>query len=382
MARCILHVGMAKTGTKSIQKTLFSTDALGDALYLTDYSAEMLGRKGVHEPRKVKNGKNTALFNAATRSITLGYGSVERFTEKSVRLRRAASTESFVEKRNIYRKGIEQFFLENINKDVVISTEGFMALNDDEFQDFLQTIHHKEILVIAYVRDPFDLAGSRLQQMVRMGRDIPDIKNMNLVADYKKHFVKFLNDRCTLMPIHYDRKNLKNGCVVQDFCERIGVTVRPDQVVQSSPGLSRDAVTLVLHMSRWRKAQGLSHLPLNPLANWLLGGKKIAVHPDLYRKSERRAKKGIAWMEDLLGVKFVEPYEMPHSIRQFEELENISDAAREWVREECGPGDDVGRTVSEAAEVWLESHSDWRRDRSTAEPARRKVRSNAKVVQP
>jgi hypothetical protein len=328
MARCILHVGMHKTGSSSIQATLGNVDLPGVAvLKTTDANQSGLIRTAFDNPARLARG----------RAKTRGPGTAEVLKKR----------------RGRFRSVIADFLAENAAQDVIISAEGFDNLSKAAFKDFLSLVPHQEISVIAYVRPPHGHMESAIQQRIKSGAT--DISQRPPIPRYERVLSKYNAPKIDFQPVLFSKSTLRNGCVVQDFFNRIGHAIEPEQVAVSNEGVSRDAVSLVLVMNLWRIEQGLLPLNMNRVAPWLetLKGPKLTIHPNAYAEAAQLNQGNIAWVEKLLGHDFTPRDPLPDDIRDLSELLTPSDAAVAWLRAQGADDDGIPEAMNTASRARL-----------------------------
>lgn len=281
MNRCILHVGTHKTGSSAIQATLNAMSLPQDIVLMAD--------PGPNQSTTIRNA-----FSGIKEISRLRRSN----TKASSGIKEASTTKC------------RDFLTENSKKTVIISAEGFDNISEIGLQELVNIIPHKTIEIVCYVRDPHGQMESALQQRIKAG--MADLKWPSLIFSYKKAVSKYFRNDVKLDLVPYDRSTLLNGCVVQDFCARVGVSIEKDQVVAANIGLSKDAVSLLLHMNRFRQRRGENVQALRkavPSMRVLLNelkGDKISIAPSLFHAASAERKEDIEWMEGKLGFKFKE----------------------------------------------------------------------------
>lgn len=328
MARCILHVGMHKTGSSSIQATLDRVDLPGVAV--------------LQKPHSNQSGPIRAAFD-----------DFDRYSTALARTKGPGASDGLAAKRGRFRASITEFLASNADRDVIVSAEGFDNLTSEALQDFLGLVPHKEVKVIAYIRAPHGHMESALQQRIKAGAT--DIPIASPVPRYDDVLSKYQAPGLDFEPVLFDKGNLRNGCVVQDFFSRIGHEISPGEVQISNEGISQDAVSLILLMNKWRARQGLLPLNMNPLISWLrtIKGPKLTIHPEVFELAAKPHRESISWVEDLLDHKFTLRDALPNDIRSLSEILEPSDAAISWVREQGANEPDVAEAMNAASTLRL-----------------------------
>lgn len=172
----ILHVGMHKTGTTSIQNTLFNTT-----------NNKLLEKKDYLYPLSWPNNHSIPIFSAFCDypenyhiNIKKGY--------------------SITEITNINKQYLESLKMEIAKREqskLIISGEDISVLSIDNLNDFkkyLKSISTNDvsIKVVVYVRDPVSWSASVIQQRIKGGTTYQN-SLLDLRADLKNYFFNILN---------------------------------------------------------------------------------------------------------------------------------------------------------------------------------------------
>lgn len=158
MKKLIVHPGMPKSGSTSIQIALERT-RIGDASWnLLDFDF---------------NGANSSLFLASAFS-----------TRRRSKIPESLQNSLFKEER-VARRMLE--FQDSKSKLSVISAEGLWGWGDEEFKRMIKHFDPDEVSVRVVIRDPWTSAGSFFQQQLKSGKaelSVPEI-------DYRTSLRKF-----------------------------------------------------------------------------------------------------------------------------------------------------------------------------------------------
>jgi hypothetical protein len=329
--RCVLHFGMHKTGSSSIQASLFRKP-LGEGFHYVDF--------GVDNP----TGPILNMFQApelrykhlVARGARLGY---EAFlAERDPRRERLSAELSGVRARTL-----------------IISAEGLTLLSESELASFRDYIgqYVDAIDAFAYVRRPKEFMESMFQQQVkgRLGR----LDLRELYPAYRQRFEKF--DRVFgVEHVHYrlfGAERFPGGCVVQDFCDRVGVPLAKDAIVRVNEGLSRNAVALLYVYRKYARAIGSDRytigqdkLLVEELAK--LRGPKLRFSWQVVEPVLKENESDLGWMETRLGVSLREipgPRE-PDAIQDEADLLTLDPGTLNWLgtrlRRQEGGSDTAG----------------------------------------
>jgi hypothetical protein len=283
MSRCVIHIGMRKTGSSSIQQSLngFADGAFayadinghpnhGGPLY--SLFADDPGRLGSHR-----------------------------------RTRRSA--DEIAEYMRDARKGLERSIEHAGGKTIIYSGEvcshlfthsGLRRLHDYFAARF------KRVDIVAYIRSPAGYIGSNFQQRVKNAAS-----RISLERDYfsyRKNLSKFdeLFGREHVHFWKFEPKAFPGGCVVRDFCSRLGIEFPVERIVRANESLSREAVALIYtYRKRGRNMDSTSMTgPENSnLVQRLMdiGRSPFRFSPDVLRPVLEKNRADIEWMEARLG---------------------------------------------------------------------------------
>jgi hypothetical protein len=221
-SRVVLHIGMHKTGTSSIQHRLAAAPATDEFCYLD------LGRGPNH---------SGAMYSAFA-SDPGEYHFFKRLRSDAAQIKAMGDA---------VRERIDAQIAGPGAATRVISGEDITAIDLaglETLRDYLAA-RTGSIQVIAYVRPPLAYMQSAFQQRVRggMGRLIFP----NLYPNYRKRFEKFEqvfgSTRVRLMP--YAKQNFIDGDVVADFCGQIGIDAPMGPTLSLNPSYSCRAISLL-----------------------------------------------------------------------------------------------------------------------------------------
>ncbi|UQB43272.1 hypothetical protein JX580_05190 [Thiomicrospira microaerophila] len=154
------------------------------------------------------------------------------------------------EAKRIKTRLIDSFAL-NTEADYIISGEGLIRLSTVELQEMKAFFsqYFDRFFICGYVREPISYMESDFQQRIKGGLDRFVIHG----PQYHNRFEKFdqVFGKEALHLWLFNPKDFMNNCVVQDFCNRLGVEIKPEQVVVSNDGLSFPAVSLLYTARRY-----------------------------------------------------------------------------------------------------------------------------------
>ncbi|BCN92753.1 hypothetical protein THMIRHAM_05380 [Thiomicrorhabdus immobilis] len=310
---------MHKTGSSSIQQTLAALPQNGNVIY-------------------------ASFANFDNHSLPF-IGMFAETPEKHHIFRRQGNSRSEIKAEAIEHKAslIEQFNRYK-TENFIISGEGIIYLSESELLDvyaFLKS-YFDEIIVCAYIRAPISFMESAFQQRLKNGK-----ASFNIIGpDYKNKFAKFekVFGAESVQYWAFNQRELKNGCVVEDFCSKINFKFSPQFIKQKNIGLSLDAIKILYYLKKndieiSRISRGI--LKDKQLVRLLssIKGSKLRFGNELSEKLIRENSQDIAWMQkrlesslnednesnggginyekDLLNVNFKSSYKFSLAVVQF-----------------------------------------------------------------
>lgn len=270
----LLHIGMNKTGTSSIQATFSDYDD-GRTRYA------QLGLQN-----------HTGPFH-------LIFGDEERWRQ---RLSSGAKPRRLLQLRqDALGKLKDELALGR--KTIIVSGEGIAYLRQSEIKRMRRFFHKHgyRTLVFAYIREPAGFSASVFQQRVKGRLDRFSIDRCQ--PAYRERFTKFLNvfGRQDVRLSNFRRNYLKDQSVVQDFAQQAGALVGKHDEKTINESASAAAVA---HLYFWNKhrAASIQTQGLHRVARIRLAGVLSGLMPGKFNLSKSVARMNadhndIAWME-------------------------------------------------------------------------------------
>ncbi len=224
MKKLFVHFGTHKTGTTSIQETLYA-DCPDEAFQYLSF-----GRSN-----------SSAIVRRAYREK---YRSLARDQDF-----RPISREQIIQNQKDSRERIIQS-LKALppNRNVIFSAEEISVLTLPELrwlaEDFEQFSNHK-LIAIGYLRPPESYVNSLVQQNLK--RKFTKLGDQKVSIRYKKRIGRFnvVFGRKNMKVKMFHPDALKNGDVVVDFCHEIGCATAPKTVERSNESLSLAAMQIL-----------------------------------------------------------------------------------------------------------------------------------------
>jgi hypothetical protein len=338
LQRCVIHYGMPKTGSSSIQTWLLRSLSDPRFMYLnvgTRGSGNLIANLFKDAPEQLH------------RNLKLGVDSDT--LQRQLQQTRAA---------------LLQQITSSSAETLVFSAEMLSNFSTSELQrlcEFIQP-HVREMRAVGYVRKPVSFMESVFQQRVKSGTDTLDpARNY---PRYRERLQKF-EQRFGSDGVDYwlfDAASLRNGCVVQDFCARLEVTTDGSAVPRVNDSLSLEALRLLFAYRRYGPGfgKGPGALEENRMLRIRLrelAGPRMRFHASLVEPVLQRFVDDIAWMEARLGTSLLEePCTAADAIRDEQDLLRFSPRSVQWLARQIGGDideDAASQTSAQDVAEWM-----------------------------
>ena len=323
MSKCIVHFGMHKTGSSSIQQSLF--DKLNDPAY-----------------HYVNLGNPNMSGSLATAFMT-------NSENHHANRKRGLNNKEVNKKRCRILKKLDSELKTAGDKTVILSGE-FMSspqFNEDELAKLCEfiTSRNRSITAVGYIRSPKAFMESAFQQRVK-GGGLDDFILKNLHPKYRKRFAK-LERVLGIKNVHYwrfDPKSFPNHCVVQDFCMRMGIDINPSNITRLNEGLSLPALALLYAYRKYEQCYGSEPDEISENNGFMkrireLPGIKLRFHSSLIKPIIDDQYDDIKWMEERISDSLEESLTKDDHQAISSEADifsHLPEAAR-WLAKQLGP---------------------------------------------
>ncbi|WP_172332629.1 hypothetical protein [Mangrovicoccus sp. HB161399] len=286
--RLVIHAGMHKTGSSSIQETFYKLNR-PEVKYAP---FERKNHGSIFEALTSENPSDHFAF----RQIGLGANDVESYCYEK-------------------RRQFDDFLGSNASIGIFSAEHLSAPLKFGQLEKFKKIIEARgvDLDVIIYVRPPHSFMESAFQQRVK-GSNFNRFDLRNLWPKYRKRVealdVAFGRGRVTVRA--FEPWNFPSGCIVRDFSEFVGVSLRDDEVRRENDGISAEA-TALLYIQRkfgtgmeppWRG------MPMRNI-KWAevlgkIGTGKLRFSDELICPIISENIDDLNWIEDRLGKKLVD----------------------------------------------------------------------------
>jgi len=277
----ILHIGMHKTGTTSIQATLQDFD---------------------------DGGVRYARLNDQNHSIPIYSQFSSDKYDYHIHKGRGRGKEEIDKINASTIKDLEHEL--SLQRDtIIVSGEDISTLDPAGVEALITWLKPRVagIRIIAYVRPPEGFASSGLQQYIMGG-----MRKISFPSpDYRKRFEAFVNndDIDSIEFVEFGKDTLANGSVVSDFCSRVGIDERKLNEKRTNESISLQCTQLIYHFNRLGVPSKGSALLSNVRNHFTyrlrmeFKGEKFKI-PDewIWAGSDME---DLAWMEKVSGIALV-----------------------------------------------------------------------------
>ena len=288
MPKCIIHIGMHKTGSTSIQHSL---GELNDGSF---YYAR------IHRsPNQSVPVYSIFADDPMTHPLNRSRGYDENTVQDYVR----RTTRNL--KRSIRDAG---------ERTLLISGEGIIKLKPNELKRMRRFLEKQgtEPEIVAYMRPPMAYMTSAFQQHVKSG-NLHGLDLGNFYPRYQNRFEKFDEafgrDKVRLWK--FDPASFHEGSVVRDFCHRLGIDATALEEERKNESFSREMVAVVYQYRNWSAKSSkprLNNRDAQSLVEFMkeLPQTKLRFSPLLMAPILEEKKEDIAWAEARLGQSLAE----------------------------------------------------------------------------
>ncbi len=285
-----IHIGVHKTGTKSIQHTLSE-------------NRRVLRRHGINSLSGDPN--HGPVF------ISLLADEPHRETRNILRQVDTPDKAAAYNASAQYR--VMKSLARNRSPKFVISGEGLSPRKAQEIERFKQILapYAADYRIIVYVRDPYEYANSASLQRLKNGGvlDVPDKKFP--LPKYRRNLSRWIDafGRENVDIRVFDPKRFVGGDLISDFLVAIGESpelAKKLNVVRANQSMSHEAALILSEANKTipvlvdgRANRGRASSFHVEVVN--IKGEKFSIDPEEYLKHEAEALAEVEWLNSILG---------------------------------------------------------------------------------
>jgi len=322
-ARAVIHFGMDKTGSSSIRASL--------SKHLDDPRFHYVILGGI---------------NNASRSLAAGFK--EKPEDFPYFSNSGLSAEALQERRAEALRDLSAELQKAAGRTAIVSAEAVANFKESELRGLCDFIGRRggSMTAVGYVRRPKEYMESNLQQQIKANWQNKIVPS-SLLSDYRRRFEKFdaVLGRDNVQLWLFEPGSFPGGCVVRDFCGRVGIAFRPADVVRRNDGLSLPALSLLFAYRKFGPARNPSATLVkeNMLLVRRLGklpGPKLRLHSTVVAPVIEQRRAGLAWLEARMGASLAEDLgaDDEHAIRTEADLLRFSPESLRWLGRQLGAG--------------------------------------------
>lgn len=304
---CVIHIGMHKTGSTSIQVSLDRLRKFGEFEYLE--------------------------LDTPNHSLFLSTAFREHPHLHHIHRRHGRSETDVKHLKKIALEKLTQRLEQADSETVVISAEDLTVFSKDDLillKKFL-TPHFEKISIIGYVRPPASYMESAFQEQVKGG--LVTFNPNNFYPHYRQKFEKFdaIFGKENVALVKFSKNELYKEDVVKDFCNRLGYDIQDQDIHRVNETLSLEAVACLYAQRKFGSGFGAyqdatkhNNILLRALSK--IGNNKLSFGKEIINPMLSMNSDDIKWMEDRLGQTIIDTAkDSDHTINSELELLDVAE---------------------------------------------------------
>jgi hypothetical protein len=295
-AKFYIHIGVPKTGTKSIQYGLFDNRAT-----LLAHGIDSLPGGPNHGP---------ALISLLRENPHETSRNIRRHLDTPEKTASFNSSISFL---------IKKALAQNVSGKMVISGEGLSDLSFDEIERLKALLdpYAAGYRIIVYVRDPYEFATSAFLQRLKSGSTLDNPRRRLPLPEYRNKLQPYIDafGRENVDIRIFDRRRFIGGDLISDFLAAIGEPpelARSLNVEHANQSMSHEAAVIL------SETNAAVPILINRRANrarafgfhiYIVGikGERFAIEPSHYLQHEPEISPDIEWLNQIIGEQVFGP---------------------------------------------------------------------------
>ena len=285
-----IHIGIHKTGSTSIQQTLFK-------------NREELLARGINY-LSIDRNHGPVLISLMSEVPHADPRNIRRYLDTA---EKAASYNA------TNRQIVTELLAENRSPKMVISGEGFSTIPAEDARRLKEMLdpYAAAYRIIVYVRDPYDYANSAALQSLKTGSTIVRAQKRPPLPKHRQKIEKYIEvfGRENVDIRIFDPARFAGGSLISDFAAALGESAQLAdslQIVRANPSMSHEAAMILSEANKAfpprvggfaNRARAFGfHLVVTGIK-----GEKFSVDPDAYLKLEAEVAADLAWLHGVVG---------------------------------------------------------------------------------
>ena len=324
--RCLLHAGIPKTGSSSIQESLYHGLAHPGFRYVS--LGEVTGGRIL-----ATAFSSTAHHHHVHRKLGLTRAQID---QQRIHLRQEIESRIQLARRK--------------QQTLIFSSECFWALPAEDLEQFRNLLERNgyAVEVIVYLRAWKSWLESCFQEYVKLGGSRFEVANEEYAIhrDFQHHLSKLdsVFGSAQVRAVDFRPDRFPGGCVVQDFCSRTQIPLASQRIRRANEGISLPALQLLYNdrQLQGEMAPGLQSIIRNEILCRRLRevpGPRVRFHTRLVESVVSPLRATRPTLEQRLGSGFREDSEQDTTetcLADESDLLAIGTIARKWLSRATG----------------------------------------------
>ena len=321
MPDCILHYGFPKTGSTAIQQAL--SEHLADPRFAYAHFQDPLHDRGNH-----------------SRAMATAFS--DRPEAYHTHVAEGVSTAMLVKERGRLLRRLDDEIVDRAGRTFILSNESLRFLRAGGLHRLRTFLEDRQLTArpVGYLRSVRDHLESSFVERIKQRQGSFDgfLEGRPIVP----HFFITLLDKAfgreNVLLWKYDRRAFPDGCVVADFCLRMGINRPPIVNRDANRSLSLPAVRFLFAYDKVFTAPPpgrttIEHYSTLVTALGELAGPRFRFHPLALAPAIHQQATHLDWLEERAGASLREGIDDDHepSIRTEADLLDFSQDSLEWL---------------------------------------------------
>ncbi|MGD9969664.1 MAG: hypothetical protein AB7S65_04355 [Sulfuricurvum sp.] len=280
---CIVHIGMPKTGSTSLQESFYK-----------GISDERVSYANL--PEASHSGIIYTMFS--DRPETYYYVKAHAFNKEQIEAYNLQNRELMIQGFRDLSTSIE-----------IISGEDIYHLKESELEKMFNFLkeYFKKIIIVGYIRSPKSFMESAFQQLVKY-HDLNKF-DFSIIYHPYRNLARFdtVFGQENVFLWKFDPSVFPNNDITLDFCERLGIKIESKAAIRANETISQEAISILFTYNKYgRKASfgvqdhKLNHLLVEKIRH--IGTTRFHFSSHLIETVLANNKTDIEWIENRMNI--------------------------------------------------------------------------------